>query len=85
MALAIYVLCFLTASICAAMLLRGYRRTGVRLLLWSGICFLCLAVNNAALFADRVLFPDVDLYVIRTVPTLLGLCALLYGLIWEAE
>jgi hypothetical protein len=85
MAAAVYVLCFLTSLICAVLLLRGYRQTGVRLLLWSGLCFVGMAVNNGLLFVDRVLFPDVDLLFWRMIPSLAGLVLLLYGLIWEAE
>ena len=37
------------------------------------------------LFIDKVVAPEVDLSVWRSVPALLGLGALLYGLIWETE
>ena len=45
----VYVLCALTSIACAVLLLRGYFRTRVRLLLWSGLCFVGLALNNALL------------------------------------
>ena len=45
----VYVLCALTSLACAILLLRGYFRTRVRLLLWSGLCFAGLALNNALL------------------------------------
>ena len=85
MAAVVYILCFVTSLLCTILLLRAYRDSGVRLLLWSGLCFLGLALNSALLFADRVLFPDVDLLIPRSIPVLIGLCLLLYGLIWEAE
>lgn len=85
MAPLVYILCFITSLLCGVLLLRGYRRSGVRLLLWSGLCFIGLALNNALLVTDRVLAPNVDLYLVRTLPTLIGLLLLLYGLIWEAE
>jgi hypothetical protein len=83
MTTAIYALCALTSLACAALLLRGYARTGVRLLLWSGLCFVGLAANNAILFIDFRIVPDTDLSVWRTIPALLGLGFLLYGLIWQ--
>jgi hypothetical protein len=85
LAAVVYILCFLTSLTCAYLLLRAYRRSGVRLLLWSGLCFVGFATNNALLFADRILVPHVDLQLVRSLPTLIGLLLLLYGLVWEAE
>jgi hypothetical protein len=85
MAAAVYVLCFLTSLACAVLLLRTFKSTGVRLLLWSGLCFLGMAFNNAVLFADKIVWPNEDLFWLRTLPVLAGLLLLLYGLIWEAE
>jgi hypothetical protein len=85
MAAVVYMLCFLTSLACAVLLLRGYKNSGARLLLWSGLCFVGMAINNGILFADRILFPDVDLYIVRTVPLLIGLLLLIYGLVWEGE
>ena len=42
----VYLLCFLTSSICALLLGRSYARTRSRLLLWSAICFCLLALAN---------------------------------------
>jgi hypothetical protein len=81
----VYVLCFLTSLGCTLLLLKGYWRTKTRLLLWTGLCFASMAINNAALFADKVLLPNEDLIWIRLVPLLIGVCCLLYGLVWEAE
>lgn len=85
MGLLVYVLCALTSLACAVMLLRGFRRTGVRLLLWSGLCFACLALNNLLLIADEQVFVAQDLSLIRTLPSLVGMALLLYGLVWEAD
>jgi hypothetical protein len=85
MAGAVYILCALTSLACAVLLLRGYRQSGVRLLFWSGLCFIGLALNNGLLFLDKKVFPDVDLFVLRSLPALGGLMLLLYGLIWETE
>ena len=85
MAAAVYVLCFLTSLTCTVLLFKGYIRTKTRLLLWTGLCFVGMAVNNALLFIYRVLLPNADLFYARLLPVLIGLMFLLYGLIWEAE
>ena len=85
MAAVVYILCALTSLTCAILLLRAYRNTGVRLLFWSGLCFVGLTLNNVLLFVDRTLLPETDLYVLRTLPALIGIVLLLYGLIWESE
>jgi len=82
---AIYVLGALTSLIVAVLLLRGYSRGHKRLLLWSGICFAGLAISNALVFADRVLFPQTDLYRFRLLTAALSMVLLVYGLIWESE
>lgn len=81
----VYVLCTATALLCAGLLLRAYGRTKAPLLLWSGLCFACLTVNNAMLVADRLIFLDVDLSTWRLLPALAGMLLLLYGLIWHGE
>lgn len=85
MAVVVFVLCALTSATCAVLLLRSYQRTGVRLLLWSGLCFAGFALNNVLLFIDIQMIPDTDLSVIRTVPALLGVVLMLYGFIWDAK
>jgi len=81
----IYVLCALTASVCAFLLLRGYRRSNARLLLWGGLCFVGLALNNIVLVVDRLILHDVDLTMLRMAPAIAGAAALLYGLVSETE
>jgi uncharacterized protein DUF5985 len=85
MAAAIYLLCALAAGLCAILQLVAYRRGGYRLLLWSGLCFVGLTVNNLLLVADKILFPAVNLGTWRTVAALLAMLILLYGLIFESE
>lgn len=86
MATVIYALCALTAAVCTFLLLHAYRRGGYRLLLWSGLCFLGLTLNNLLLVIDKLVFPDlVDLSIWRTVAALAAMAVLLYGLIWSAE
>jgi hypothetical protein len=85
MAEAIYLLCAVTSLGCAALLLRGYRRSRARLLLWSSACFVFLALNNILLFADLVLIPSVDLSLVRSGAGLAALALLLFGLIWDGR
>jgi hypothetical protein len=80
---AVYVLCAVTALACGFLLLRGYWRSRVRLLLWCGVFFLGLTVENAILFVDMILMPQVDLAVVRNSVTLVAVMLLLYGLTWE--
>lgn len=81
----VYLLCFATAVACAALVLRSWRRTRVGLLLWTGLCFVGLALNNLLLFVDLVLVPTVDLSLLRTLPALAGTAVLLFGMIWESR
>lgn len=85
MATAIYVLCALTSAACAVLLLRGYSRDRVALLLWSGLCFTGLALNNILLFIDLRVVPTTDLSVWRTLPAIVGVGFLIYGLVWETR
>jgi hypothetical protein len=85
MATLVYVLCALTASACAVLLLRSWRRRGVELLLWSGLGFVGFALGNLMLVLDLVVIPDVDLSLYRNIPILAGLAVLLYGLVWETR
>ena len=81
----VYMLCSLTSIACAVLLLRGYRQSGVRLLLWSALCFTGFALNNILLILDVRVFPAQDLSVVRTIPSVIGIALLLYGLIWESD
>ena len=81
----IYTLCALAASLCAWLLLRAYARSRYRLLLWGGLCFVGLTLNNVLLVVDKLLVPYIDLYSWRLILALLSLLLLLYGLIWDSE
>jgi hypothetical protein len=85
MAAAVYALCALTSVLCAALLFRGYLRSGTALLLWSALCFAGLSLDNVLLFVDRVMIPDQTVFAMRRVFSLAGVAVLLYGLIWEAD
>jgi heme/copper-type cytochrome/quinol oxidase subunit 4 len=85
MATIVYALCALTSIACAVLLLRAYAAGRVRLLLWAGLCFVGLALNNVLLFIDMRVVPDLDLSVWRSLPALAGLALLVYGLVWESR
>jgi hypothetical protein len=84
MATAVYLLCMLTSAFCATLLLREFRRSHARLLLWSSLSFIAWALNNALVFTDLVVLPDVDLSVVRALVELAAVGLLLYGLVWDA-
>lgn len=85
MANIVYILCAITSISCAVLLLRSYRTSGVRMLLWSGLCFSFLALNNILLVVDLTMLPEVDLSTVRSIPAVIGLVLLLYGFIWDAQ
>lgn len=80
---AVYALCFLTSSACAWLLGRSYRRTGARLLLWSGACFAFLAANNLLLVVDLLIFKEVDLRLGRLLLALAAVGVIIFGFIWD--
>lgn len=86
MAQFVYILCALTSFLCAVFLYRGYRRNPSRLLMWSAICFVGLALNNILLYIDVIIlpYPEYDLSVPRSIPALAGLLCLVWGLIVDA-
>ncbi|WP_395623716.1 DUF5985 family protein [Sphingomonas daechungensis] len=83
----VYVLCFLTSAACAWLLGRSYRRSHVRLLFWSSVCFVFLAANNLLLVLDLVVWPtpEVDLRLPRLLLSLAAVSSLIWGFVWDAE
>lgn len=82
----LYLLAVLTCLACTVLLFRGYARSGLRLLLWSALCFVFFSLNNLLLFFDLVVFPDsIDLRPWRLAAALIGLVFLLYGFIFESD
>jgi hypothetical protein len=82
----IYLLCLLTSVACAFLLIRNYRRTKVRLLLWSATCFGFLALNNLLVVLDIVVLPVYpDLSEVRLITSSAGVLILLFGFIWEVD
>jgi hypothetical protein len=85
MAAVIYFLCALTALLCTWLLIQAHRRRRSGLLLWSGLAFAGLTLNNLLLVLDKLVFVQVDLSVPRNVIALVAMIVLLYGLIWKSE
>lgn len=83
MASVVYALCALTSGLCAALLLRAYRASRERLLLWSSLSFLGLTCNNLLLFVDLTLIPQIDLSLYRSATAAISVMLLLGGLIWS--
>lgn len=80
----VYLLCAVTSIGCAGLLLLNFRRNRTGLLFWSAACFLGLAISNVGLFVDLVLATQVNLFFVRTIPALLGVYLLVWGLIRES-
>lgn len=83
MAEVIYVLCALTSTFCAVLLVRNYRHTRLRLALLAALCFVGLALNNLLLFVDLVVIASVNLSVIRGVTAVVAMALLVVGLVLE--
>lgn len=81
----VYSLCFLASALCAGLLIRQYRRSPSPVLLWSGACFVLLALANLMVVVDRLILPDINLRTVRLALTLLAISVLLFGFIWKAE
>lgn len=77
----VYLLCALLSFGCSILLLKGHSKNKYPLLFWSGVGFAGFALNNILLFIDVIVVPNVDLSVIRTIPALIGMILLIYGLI----
>jgi hypothetical protein len=86
MAEIVYALCALTSVLCAGLLIRAYRGNRSRLLLWSTLCFVGLALNNVLLLVDLVLTPpEIDLRLFRSLTGLGAMATLVIGLVWESR
>ena len=83
MAEVIYALCALTALACAVLLLLAARRTRSRMLFWSGLCFVGLALTNGLVVVDEMSGRPSALWTARLLLALGSVLVLLYGLIVE--
>lgn len=81
----IYLLCFATSAVCAALLVRGWRASRGRLMYWTAWCFGLLALNNLLVVADLVFFLGIDLVIWRQLSSLAAVSVLLFGFVWESE
>lgn len=84
-ATAVYFLCFLASASCSFLLVRSYLHNRTKLLLWSAICFVFLALNNLFLVLDLVFFPEVDFGLTRPLFSIAAVSTILYGFIWELD
>ena len=85
MAETVYLLCAATSTLCAVLLFNGYRASRTRLLFWSSLCFIGLALNNVLLFVDLVVVTSVDLSLLRTSVAAAAMLTLCLGLVWESR
>jgi hypothetical protein len=85
MDLTLSLLAVLASLACMVLLFRGYAASGLRLLLWSALCFVFLTLNNVLLFIDLVTPPTLDFRPYRLAAALAGALFLLYGFVWESE
>lgn len=86
MASLVYLLGTVVTLLCAILLLRAYHGVRMKLLLWSGLCFVGLTVSNALLCVDLILLPGtVSLYMARLGTAAGAMLLLIYGLVFESE
>ena len=85
MAVLVYLLCGLTSSCCAVLLLREYRRSRSRLLLWMSLAFIGFSCANILVFIDFILVPHKSYGVARALTAWLSSGLLVFGLIWDAD
>lgn len=79
----VYSLCLVASLVCAALLLKNYRHTRLRLMLWTGLCFSAFALNNLLLLTDLLIGQLADLAIPRVATAVIAAGLLLYGLITE--
>jgi hypothetical protein len=85
MAVIVYLLCGLTSGGCAGLLLREYRRSRSRLLLWTSLAFVFLTISNVLIFVDFVVIHSVSLALPRALTAWVATALLVFGLIWDAN
>ena len=81
----VYTLCFATSTLCAYLLGRSFRRTRSRLLFWSALCFVLLAVVNFVVVLDMLVFPEINFRPLRLWLSLVAVAVLLFGFIWDED
>jgi len=64
--------------------MRYYLKVRSSLLLWAGLCFVGLSLNNILLFVDLAILPKtIDLSPYRGMLAFASMAILVYGLIWD--
>jgi hypothetical protein len=81
----VYSLCGLMSVACALLMVRAWRRNRQRLLLFVGLAFVGLALNNVLLVTDLLIMTSVDLSTVRAAVGLGAVAGLLFAFIWEAK
>ena len=81
----VYLLCFATSAACAFLLARSFRKARSRMLFWSSLCFVLLAMVNLIVIFDLVIYPAVDFRPYRLWLTLIAVSLLLFGFIWDED
>jgi DMSO/TMAO reductase YedYZ heme-binding membrane subunit len=85
MEILVYLFCAITSVGCAVLLFRSYLRSRAKLVLWGFVFFVCFALSNIVLFIDLGMLPSYDLSPYREALTLIGLVAMIFGLIKEGD
>ena len=85
MASVIYTLCALTSITCFVLLWRSWSASGARLLFWSALCFVLLAVVNFLVVLDMLVYPEINFRPIRLWLSLVAVAVLLFGFIWDDD
>jgi hypothetical protein len=80
---AIYLSCGAISLVAAILLLRYYRARRTRLLLWSCVAFVGMAISNVLVYVDLGLLPDLDLAMSRTAAGAISMLVLAYALATE--
>lgn len=81
----VYSLCLVTSAACAFLLVRAYGRSKSKLLLWSAVAFVLLALNNLFVVIDTLLIKEIDFTIVRQATSMAAICVLLYAFIWELD
>lgn len=76
-------LCLAVSAACAFLLLRAWSQNRLRLLLFSGLGFSGIALNNFLVMIDSRIAADLSSW--RAIPTLIGLAVMIWGLIGETH
>lgn len=85
MEILVYLFCAITNIGCAVLLFRSYVRSRSRLVFWGFVFFFCFALSNIVLFFDLGVLPSIDMSPYREALTLIGLVAMIFGLIKEGD